>query len=146
MLQGHTPEVLILSEVKALLYEPSLREVCISVTDIDDKSRPELSNAFTAVLRLAFSDIDEPSSDPSDLLFNEEHAREIVNFVRQWTDVDRIVIHCLAGQSRSPGIAMGLCELFSWELGEMAERYPYWNPWVRTELVRVGREMLQRQS
>jgi predicted protein tyrosine phosphatase len=105
-----------------------------------------LSNAFTAVLRLAFSDIDEPSSDPADLLFNEEHAREIVNFVRPWTDVDRIVIHCLAGQSRSPGIAMGLCELFSWELGEMEERYPYWNPWVRTELVRVGREMLLRQA
>jgi predicted protein tyrosine phosphatase len=146
MIQRHTPEVLILSEMKALLYEPSLREACISVTDIDDKARPELSNAFTAVLRLAFSDIDEPSSDPADLLFNEEHAREIVNFVRPWTDVDRIVIHCLAGQSRSPGIAMGLCELFSWELGEMEERYPYWNPWVRTELVRVGREMLLRQA
>jgi predicted protein tyrosine phosphatase len=145
MIRRRTPEVLILSQREALLYEPSLLEVCISVTEVD-KPRPELSDAFTAVLRLAFSDIDEPSADPSDLLFNHEHAREIVNFVRQWTDVDRIVIHCMAGQSRSPGIAMGLCELFSWELGEMAERYPYWNPWVRTELVRVGREILQRQG
>ena len=140
------PQILILSEPKAQVYEPTGREVCISVTDDDAPSRPMLSNRFLAILRLGFSDIDEPGSDPADLLFNEGHAREIVTFVRQWTNVDRIVIHCKAGQSRSPGIAIGLCELFSWDLRDMEERYPFWNPWVRQELVRVGREVVEHKS
>jgi len=88
-------------------------------------------------------DIDQPSAEPSDVLFNEEHATQVTDFVRRHcTQVDRIVVHCMAGQSRSPGIALGLCELFSWEAGDMEERYPYWNPWVRRELVRVGRKAL----
>ncbi len=109
----HTPELLILSRKKA--------EAC-------------------AILRVAFSDIDQPSDDPSEVLFNERHAGQVTDFVRHWTHVDRIVVHCMAGQSRSPGIALGLCELFSWETGDLEERYPFWNPWVRSVLVRVGRE------
>ena len=101
-----------------------------------------LSSAFVAILRLAFSDIDEPSADPSEVLFNEGHAKQVTDFARQWTDVDRVVVHCKAGQSRSAGIALGLCELFSWETRELEERYPFWNPWVRSELVKVGRKAL----
>jgi len=137
------PQLVVLSEKKATAYQPTGREVCISVTDIDDTQRPRLSQAFVSILHVAFSDIDEPEPDPSFLLFNEVHAKAIVRFVHQWRDVDRIVIHCMAGQSRSPGIAMALCELFDWDLGEMEEQYPWWNPWVRRELVRVGREVLQ---
>jgi len=135
-----TPELLILSRKKAEAYEPSGREACISITDAGDAPLPVLSSAFVAVLRVAFSDIDEASSDPTEVLFSEHHARQVADFVRQWTQVDRIVVHCMAGQSRSPGIALGLCELFSWETGDLEERYPFWNPWVRRELVRVGRE------
>ncbi len=137
-----TPELLVLSRRKAEVYQPGGREVCISIRDIDDESCPMLSSAFVAILRVAFSDIDEPSAGPSEVLFNESHARQVTDFVRHWTDVDRVVVHCKAGQSRSPGIALGLCELFSWETGDLEERYPFWNPWVRGELVRVGRQAL----
>ena len=139
------PDILVLSEKKALLYEPEGREVCISVTDIDDDELPVLSRRFISILRLAFTDIDEPDEDPSFLLFNAAHATAIVKFAAQWRDVDRIVIHCMAGQSRSPGIAMGLYDLFSTQPEDMAERYPWANPWVRDELVRVGRLMMQPQ-
>jgi hypothetical protein len=111
---------------------------------LDDDPLPSLSDAFLAVLRRTFTDIDEPDPDPTSLIFNSDHASEIVTFVRQWRDVDRIVIHCMAGQSRSPGIALGLCDLFGWGLGDMEERYPWANPWVRNELVRVGREVLNQ--
>ena len=56
-----------------------------------------------------------------------------------------MVIHCMAGQSRSPGIAMGLHDLFSTQPEDMEERYPWANPWVREELVRVGRKLMQQQ-
>ena len=68
------PELLILSRKKAEAYEPSGREACISITDVGDAPLPALSSAFVAVLRVAFSDIDEPSADPSEVLFNEHHA------------------------------------------------------------------------
>lgn len=70
-------------------------------------------------------------------------AQDIVTFVRPWPDVDRIVVHCMAGQSRSPGVAMGLCDLFGWPLRDMEERYPLRNTRVRSELVSAGRLALQ---
>jgi predicted protein tyrosine phosphatase len=139
-----TPELLILSRKKAELYEPAGREACISITDPDDDRLPALSATFVAILRVAFSDIDESTADPSEILFNEGHARQVTDFVRHLTNVDRVVVHCMAGQSRSPGIALGLCELFSWEAGDLEERYPFWNPRVRSELVRIGRQTLSR--
>jgi len=136
------PQLLVLSRRKAEEYQPGGREVCISITDGDQESSPMLSSAFVAILRLAFTDIDEPSADPSEVLFNEGHAKQVTDFARQWADVNRVVVHCKAGQSRSAGIALGLCELFSWETRELEERYPFWNPWVRSELVKVGRKAL----
>ena len=136
-----TPEVVILSEEKATQYEPSGREVCVSITRPDGPA-PTLSNRFLATLHVAFSDIAKPSPFKWDLLFNDHHARQIIDFVREWEGVQRIVIHCMAGQSRSPGVAMGLCELFQWDLADLEQRYPLWNTWVRQELVRVGKELM----
>jgi protein-tyrosine phosphatase len=139
--EGRKPEVLILSEQKARLYEPSGREVCISITN-PDGAVPSLSSRFVATLRVAFTDIAKPSPFKWDLLFNHEHAKQIIDFVREWEGVERVVIHCMAGQSRSPGVAMGLCELLAWDLSDLEQRYPLWNTWVRQELVRVGKELL----
>ena len=141
--RGRTPEVLVLSENRARLYEPSGREVCISVTD-PGKPTALLSDRFLAVLRIAFTDIAELVEDPWDVVFTPDHAKEIVGFVQRWRGVDRIVIHCRAGLSRSPGIALGLCDVFSWPLGEMEREHPLCNKWVRKELARIGREMTNR--
>jgi predicted protein tyrosine phosphatase len=115
--------------------------VCISVTD-PGKPSALLSDRFLAVLRLAFTDIDRPpDAPPSIVLFTQEHAKEIVRFVQRWNEVDRVVIHCRAGLSRSPGIAMGLCDLFSWPLGEMEQEHPLCNKWVRQQVARIGRKV-----
>ena len=37
---------------------------------------------------------------------------------------------------------MGLCELFEWDLADLEQRHPLWNTWVRQELVRVGKELM----
>jgi len=75
-----------------------------------------------------------------DILFAPEHARAILDFIADWVHADRIVIHCMAGLSRSPAVGMGICELQGWPLEKMEADYPLWNPWVRSELVRIGHE------
>ena len=137
--------MIILSEARASAYEPSDREVCISITD-PNKPLPTLSGQFLAVLRVCFSDITEAIDHPDYALFDAQHAAAVVRFARTWRDVDRIVVHCRAGMSRSPGVAMGLCDLFSWPLGEMEQQYPGCNRWVRRELRRTGRELLQTEQ
>ena len=123
---------------RAESYQPHGAEVCISITD---PKGPEarLSPEFKAVLRLGFSDIAEPSPFAWHVLFAPEHAREILDFVDGWPEVERIVIHCVGGQSRSPAVGMGLCDLKGWPLERMEDEHPLWNPWVRAELVRIGR-------
>jgi hypothetical protein len=129
----------ILSLARAERYEPHGTEVCISITDT--KAPPaSLSSAFQAVLRLGFTDIAEPSPLAWHVLFAAEHARAILDFIADWTHADRIVIHCVGGLSRSPAVGMGICELQGWPPEVLEADYPLWNKWVRSELVRVGRE------
>jgi predicted protein tyrosine phosphatase len=128
----------VVSEERARAYEPEGREICISITN--PRAAPvELSPRFLAVLRLVFTDVCGPSPYAWDALFSPAHAREILDFVAAWPDVDRIVLHCKAGQSRSPAVALALCELCGAEVSELEAQFPLWNSWVRSELVRVAR-------
>jgi hypothetical protein len=131
---GQTPDILVLSLTRAEAYEPTRREVCISITN-PKAPAARVSSRFAAVLRLCFTDI----AGPSDVLFVRDHARAILDFLRQWPDAERIVIHCAAGLSRSPGVALGLCELHGWPTAKLEKAYPLWNTWVRAELVRAGK-------
>ena len=132
------PEFLILRRTAAASYVPSGVEVCISI------SNPEapdlvLSPDFRDVLRLRFDDVDQRDVGSGYFVdFNEAHARDILAFVDRWQAVDRIVVHCLAGLSRSPAVAIGLCEVFGWPLGSLETDYALTNKWIRAELVRVG--------
>ena len=131
-------DILILSLSRAAAYRPSGREICISITD--PQSEPaELSAQFAEVLRVAFSDIVEPTGLPSHQLFAAEHATAIVEFLDRWPEVDRIVVHCVAGLSRSPGVALAIAELRGWPTSDLERQFPLWNSWVRQQLVSAGR-------
>jgi predicted protein tyrosine phosphatase len=132
------PRMVIMSVDRAESYQPHGAEVCISITD-PKAPAARLSPEFKAVLRLGFSDIAEPSPFAWHVLFAPEHAQEILDFVDGWPEVERIVIHCVGGQSRSPAVGMGLCDLKGWPLERMEDEHPLWNTWVRSELVRIGR-------
>jgi predicted protein tyrosine phosphatase len=126
------PEFVVLSREEAERYEPGEREVCISIADPDtDPAR--LSRRFAAVLRLNFTDVVEPE-DPSDVIFSDDHARAIRDFIDSWPDAARIVVHCHAGMSRSPGVALGLCDIRGWATAELERSHPGWNRLVRTAL------------
>jgi predicted protein tyrosine phosphatase len=135
------PGFLILRRAAAAAYDPTGVEVCISI------SNPEapdlvLSPKFRDVLRLRFDDVDQRDVGSGYFVdFNETHAREILAFVNRWRTVDRIVVHCLAGLSRSPAVAIGVCEVFGWPIGTLEGEHTLTNKWVRAELVRVGRDI-----
>ena len=132
-----TTEILVLSAARAAAYQPSGHEVCISITD--PKSDPiPLSPQFAAMLRLSFSDIAAPSPFPFYELFGIDHATAIIEFVDRWPDVDRIVVHCVAGLSRSPAVALAIAELRGASTADLEKRYPLWNTWVRQQLVAAG--------
>jgi len=115
-------------------YVPDRDEVCISISD---PSAPpaRLSPRFRAVLRLWFSDIVE-ATGPEDVLFAPEHVSAIVEFMERWRSAERLVVHCHVGMSRSPGVALGLCDRLGWPVDELEQRYPFWNRWVRGVMVR----------
>ena len=124
-----SPEMVVLSRENAEQYEPTLREICISISDPSAKPA-RLSPRFAAVLRLWFSDVVE-TEDPSDILFALEHATSISAFLDGVPEVDRIVLHCNMGISRSPGVALGLCDLNGWATAELERKHPGWNRLVR---------------
>lgn len=120
----------VLSREEAEHYEPREVEACISIGD-PAATPADLSPAFVAVLRLAFNDIVADPA-PSDVLFGPEHAGEIIQFVERWPQVDRIVVHCGAGVSRSPGVALGVSDAFGWPVLGLERAFPGWNRLVRS--------------
>jgi predicted protein tyrosine phosphatase len=135
-------ELRILSREAAERYEPQGVEICISITD-PGAPAAKLSPRFAAVLRLAFSDI-VAIDTPEDVLFAPDQAGTVVGFVEQWGHADRLVVHCHVGVSRSPGVALGLCDRFGWPAAALEESYPSWNRWVRQVL--VGHRSLEEST
>lgn len=130
--QPVVPEFVVLSREDAEQYEPRGSEICISISD-PDAPAARVSSRFAAILRLNFNDVTE-RGEPSDILFAENHAREIREFLDKWPSAERVVVHCNAGVSRSPGVALGLCDLRGWATAELERSHPGWNRLVRTVL------------
>ena len=126
------PEFVVLSRGDAERYEPRGKEICISIAD-PDADPAKVSANFVAILRLQFTDILE-KGDPSDVLFSDDHARAIREFIDRWPEATRIVVHCHAGISRSPGVALGLCDIRGWATAELERSHPGWNRLVRSAL------------
>jgi len=127
----------VLSREDAESYEPSgSREVCISISD-PDAEPARVSPKFVSVLRLYFNDITE-RGEPTDILFAQEHAQAITRFVEAWPGAERIVVHCNMGVSRSPGVALGLCDLRGWATAKLERSHPGWNRLVRTVMKEIS--------
>jgi len=123
------PELVVLSREDAERYEPSLTEICVSISD-PEAEPATVSSQFAAVLRLQFHDVTQ-RGEPTDILFAPEHARAIHEFLDKWSGVDRVVVHCNMGVSRSPGVALGLCDVQGWATAALERSHPGWNRLVR---------------
>jgi predicted protein tyrosine phosphatase len=138
------PELLVLSREDAESYEPSLKEICISISD-PDAEPANISSAFVAVLRLHFDDVTQRGV-PTDILFAQDQARAIVDFVDEWQDAERLVLHCNMGVSRSPAVALGLCDARGWATAELERSHPGWNRLVRSEMKKATTTNPRRSS
>jgi len=138
------PELVVLSREDAECYAPSLKEICISISD-PDAEPANISAAFVAVLRLHFDDVTQRGL-PSDILFAQDHARAIVDFVDEWPDADRVMVHCNMGVSRSPGVALGLCDARGWATAELERSHPGWNRLVRSVMNKAATNSNPRRS
>ncbi len=99
--------------------------VIISVTSApDDVARLRLNEACRGVLRLAFVDAEVASELYAEAsLFSREQALTVWTFVQQH-DVQRIIVHCDAGVSRSAGVAAALARVLNHDDAEFfAGRY-----------------------
>jgi predicted protein tyrosine phosphatase len=119
----------VLSREEVERYEPRRKEICISISDPYAKPA-RLSPRFKAVIRMYFSDVTE-RGDPLDVLFAPDHASAIREFIDGAPEFDRIILHCNMGMSRSPGVALGLCDLNGWATAELERKHPSWNRLVR---------------
>jgi predicted protein tyrosine phosphatase len=127
-----SPDLVVLSREDAEFYEPGPNEICISISD-PDAPPADVSPRFAAVLRLHFDDVTEQRAN-SDILFAADQARAIVDFVDVWPDADRVVVHCNMGVSRSPGVALGLCDARGWATAALERSHPGWNRLVRSTM------------
>jgi predicted protein tyrosine phosphatase len=124
------PEIVVLSREDAEAYEPRGREICISI--FDPQAEPaRISPRFGSVLRLSFDDVIE-MGEPTDILFARDHATSIIRFIEAWPSAERVVVHCNMGVSRSPGVALGLCDMHGWATAELERSHPGWNRLVRS--------------
>ena len=85
--------------------------IIISIRSSFDKTLPNIecnnTNNVKDVLFLSFDDIDQYDAklSTSKGLITHKQAKQIVDFCEKWyKDVDRIIVHCDGGVSRSVGI------------------------------------------
>lgn len=103
------------SQIVAEQMQPNDKMACISVTSPNGWAK--LKNNWKDVLRLEFDDIDRLHPDISLLvgtnLFSKDQAQEVVEFLDKNKDVDELIVHCMAGISRSAAIARFAAERFN---------------------------------
>ena len=119
----------VMTRAAAERYQPGPGDVCVSISD-PAGSPADLSPAFAAVLRLAFDDLERPSFR-DDVPFARPHAAMVRAFIRTHPGAAHVIVHCNAGASRSPGLALGISDWLGWPTREMEERHPGWNRRVR---------------
>lgn len=67
------------------------------------------SQCCKGVLTLLFDDIEREVVDA--VLFSEEQAQKIIDFVDQYKDVDTLLVHCYGGESRSRAVGAFIDEI-----------------------------------
>lgn len=106
-------KVLVMSQTNAEEYSSSKHtetSAMISITSVNDKEanvHESMSNGIVDILKLKFDDTDK--LDEFNFGMSDIHAMEVCSFVSKYkNEVDRIIVHCGAGQSRSAGVAAAI--------------------------------------
>jgi len=102
-------KLLVLSRRLAEQYVSDEPWACISITDNEDRDAKINKCQLQAVLRLKFEDVNLEGSES----FSDEQANQVLDFVKEWWDkIETLVVHCYAGQCRSPAIAAIISKIY----------------------------------
>jgi len=110
-------KIKVFSELEIQRFKTDEKHIVISVQDpnYDFVRLPEQKSRL-GLIGLWFYDLDKDTGQfPYDrFLFTKNHALTILNFVNEWKDkVDLICVNCVAGISRSAGIAGALSKILN---------------------------------
>jgi predicted protein tyrosine phosphatase len=101
--------------------------VVISIRDPEKpKAKVRKQSGLRAILYVAFHDA-EPATGmtlpPGIVLMTRDHAIEIWKFVEKWKDrVGAIVVHCEQGMSRSPAVALAICDSYKFKTADIRKK------------------------
>ena len=99
--------VVFYSRVIAEKLQPTGSEVIVSIHDRSQEPAT-LQDGWKDILRLSFHDMDVAKENYD--LFNQDQAKEVIAFIEKYADVERIVVHCNMGVSRSAAVAIFISE------------------------------------
>ncbi len=103
-------EIVVLNRVDAEEFDYSYTWACISIANTEEDFAYIPEENCVALLQLAFVDITQPM--PGYILFHDDHAHDIFDFVTQYWDwIDTLLVHCDAGISRSSAVAAAISRL-----------------------------------
>ncbi|KZD71157.1 dual specificity protein phosphatase family protein [Bacillus cereus] len=105
-------ELIILSQEQAIHFRPvkGNKTVLIRIHDPNEIVKtPVFEELFDDIVHLTFHDVVPKEYLPSNIKYFElSHADRVISFVNDYIDAHTIVIHCHAGISRSPALAIGI--------------------------------------
>lgn len=90
--------------------------IVVSITSSpDDVASLRKNHLRVGVLRLAFPDVEVASEAHEEgVLFSREQAIQVWSFVQEHrSKVERIIVHCDAGKSRSPAVAAAVARVLN---------------------------------
>ncbi|HCL64141.1 MAG TPA: protein tyrosine phosphatase [Rhizobium sp.] len=135
-----------LSRIAEMAVRHKAREMISLLAEKQDFHRPAVIDAARH-LKLGVNDISFAGT--GDLVApQEEHVRQIIDFVREWDQSSPLVIHCWMGVSRSPAAALiaSLAVRPEDEDEALAARLRAASPFAtpNTRLIEIGDRLLGR--
>ena len=104
----------VINSITSETFKPNLNTLIIRVTSNKEFSRLQFNDEFQDILELRFDDISDTHPKSDSMLYGamtKDHFWEIVKFInKNKTTAEKLVVHCDAGQSRSPAIAINVLD------------------------------------
>ena len=101
------------TQAKRYTYKQNIEDyIIISISEPNEEA-PKFNRTrhLKDVLHLYFEDISEVSE--THITMSEQDCNDILNFIDRYKKVNNIIIHCLAGVSRSVSIKCALEEIYN---------------------------------
>lgn len=136
--------------VEAIKLEPRAPTYAIRIfgTKPESKIRSEtplpVQGNWVRIRKYEFDDL--TSYESGQTLFGQAIAREIISdFRRYQKECEELVVHCFAGRSRSPAVAIALNEIFDlgYDPRRMKSNFPKYNRFVYLKMMAASKSLAQ---